>query len=118
MEDIDTAFLHAYRVSLRKTRSLISLLKKTLPAAAVDKIKPRLSSMAGSTDRLRDLDVYLLAQRDYAAALPAEFAPGIAELTRVVRARRADEHVRVWAISRKSRESWATSTTLECKSIS
>jgi len=97
VRDIDTEFLHAYRVSLRKARSLVSLMKKSLPEAALDTLKPRLSRMAGTTNALRDLDVYLLAHHEYAALLPAGFAPGMDELTALVRARRAQAHAQVAA---------------------
>lgn len=97
VDDIDTEFLHNFRVGLRKTRSLVSLMKKTLPPAALDKLKPRLGAMAGATNRLRDLDVYLLAQHAYIALLPADFARGMAELAEVVRTERAEQHAAVAA---------------------
>jgi CHAD domain-containing protein len=88
VNDVDTEFLHAFRVGLRKTRSLVSLLKKALPDATLEKIKPRLSALAGKTNRLRDLDVYLLAQHEYVALLPDDSAAGMAELTALVRTQR------------------------------
>lgn len=93
--DIDSEFLHAYRVNLRKTRSLLSLLKKALPPATMDKLKPRLAAMAGATNALRDLDVYLLAQHQYRALLPTEFGAGMDQLAERVAQRRAAEQQRV-----------------------
>jgi CHAD domain-containing protein len=95
--DIDTEFLHLFRVGLRKTRSLVSLMKKTLPEATAARLRPRLAGMAARTSTLRDLDVYLLAQHGYVASLPVDFEAGMAELTAQVAARRAQAHTEVAA---------------------
>ena len=95
IDDIDTEFLHAYRVHLRKARSLVSLLNKSLPQATIARVKPRLAAMAGATNRLRDLDVYLLAQHQYRALLPAGFDAGMAELAALVGQQRTQEQARV-----------------------
>ena len=95
--DVDSEFLHAYRVNLRKTRSLLSLLKRSLPQAALDQLRPRVSAMAGVTNALRDLDVHLLSQHDYRALLPADFQAGMDELAERVERQRALEQRRVAA---------------------
>jgi len=78
--DTDTVFLHQFRVSVRKLRSLISLLKKALPAQSVESVAPRLSGIAGKTSRLRDLDVFLLDKKHYQDMLPDSHAQGLDEL--------------------------------------
>lgn len=95
VDDIDTEFLHQFRVNFRKARSLLSLLKKALPADTMDALKPRLSAISGATNRLRDLDVFLLAQQEYRDLLPADFAVGMEELAALVREQRAQEQQRV-----------------------
>ena len=95
VSDIDTVFLHQFRVSIRKVRSLISLLKKSLPPATVDIIAPRLSDIAGRTSRLRDLDVFLLDKNYYRAMLPDIHEAGLAELYVLVEKQRQREKTRV-----------------------
>lgn len=89
--DTDTEFLHQFRVNVRKLRSLISLLKLALPASMLDTLKPRLSSIAGKTNMLRDLDVFILAQDSYRAMLPANFESGLTELYRLIEKQRKQE---------------------------
>ncbi len=93
--DVDTEFLHEFRVNFRKARSLLSLLKKAMPADTMDALKPRLSAISGATNRLRDLDVFLLAQQAYRDLLPGDFAAGMDELAALVQAQRAQEQQRV-----------------------
>ena len=62
IDDIDTEYLHQYRVHLRKIRSLINLLKKCFSPDVYLDLKSRLSIIASRTNMLRDLDVFLLKQ--------------------------------------------------------
>jgi CHAD domain-containing protein len=64
-EDLDTEFLHDYRVAVRRTRSALSLIKGVLPAEAVASYKPEFSNLGQLTNPLRDLDVYLLKEHTY-----------------------------------------------------
>ena len=73
----DTEFLHDYRVSLRKTRSLVSLMKSIFPADAHQQIKQKLAEIMRPTNAARDLDVYLLEQADYEQMLPEELRAGL-----------------------------------------
>lgn len=69
-QDIDTEFLHDFRVALRRTRSAISQFKDVLPAEEVAHFRDDLKTVAQWTNDLRDLDVYLLAEPAYRAMLP------------------------------------------------
>jgi len=93
--DTDTEFLHQFRVNVRKLRSLMSLLKKALPATMIDTLKPRLSSIASKTNKLRDLDVFIVAQDSYRAMLPANFESGLSELYRLIGKQRQQEKNKV-----------------------
>lgn len=84
LEDRDTEFVHQYRVSLRKLRSLISLMKKALPEGEAEALKAQLAKLASATGTLRDLDVFLLEQRQYQALLPANYHAGFAALIKAV----------------------------------
>lgn len=80
LDDTDTEFVHQYRVSLRKLRSLLSLMKSTLPADLPLQAKSELARMAGAMGTLRDLDVFLLDQQRYRQMLPQAFHPGFDHL--------------------------------------
>lgn len=95
VSDIDSVFLHQFRVSVRKLRSLISLLKKSLPPSTVEVIAAKLSAIAGRTSRLRDLDVFLLDKNHYREMLPDMHEAGLNELYVLVEKQRQQEKNRV-----------------------
>jgi CHAD domain-containing protein len=64
-EDIDTEFLHDFRVAIRRTRSCLSQMKGVLPPGIKEDYLARFAELGRSTNRLRDLDVYLLSRKDY-----------------------------------------------------
>lgn len=75
IDDLDTEFVHRYRVLIRKSRALLSLFKKTLSTQRHRELRSALKGFAGATGRLRDLDVFLLAADSYRQALlPAQHA--------------------------------------------
>ncbi|SEA26474.1 CHAD domain-containing protein [Desulfuromusa kysingii] len=86
--DIDTEFVHHYRVNIRKTRSLISLFKKTLSAQRLQQLKSSLKTIASQTNELRDLDVFLLDQDFYRHLLPQHLWPGLEQLFHRIKRRR------------------------------
>jgi CHAD domain-containing protein len=67
--DIDTEFLHDFRVSIRRTRSALGQIKGVFPADVVARFKGEFAYLGKSTNKLRDLDVYLLAEDSYRAML-------------------------------------------------
>jgi CHAD domain-containing protein len=69
--DIDTEFLHDFRVALRRTRSLVRQLKHVYPVDVVDHFSAEFSWLGQLTGPLRDLDVLALTLRDQASDLPA-----------------------------------------------
>ena len=58
--DLDTEFLHDYRVSLRRARSLLGQIKNVFPAEAVTHFGNEFRWLAQATGPTRDLDVLLL----------------------------------------------------------
>ena len=70
--DLDTEFLHDYRVSLRRTRSLLGQIKGVFPADAVAHFRAEFQWLAQSTGPKRDLDVLLLSLRRMSESLPAD----------------------------------------------
>lgn len=63
IQDYDTEFLHDYRVSFRKVRSVLSLFKGVYEPEITLRLKSEFAEIMQNTNRLRDLDVYLL-ERD------------------------------------------------------
>lgn len=75
--DYDTEFLHDYRVSLRKIRSVLSLFKGVYSEAQTAALKTEFSDLMAATGRLRDLDVYLLEKQVYFDLLPEGLHAGL-----------------------------------------
>jgi CHAD domain-containing protein len=69
--DLDSEFLHDYRVALRRTRSLLGQIKEVFPPGAVMHFRTEFHWLARSTSAKRDLDVLLLSLRELSENLPA-----------------------------------------------
>ncbi len=69
--DIDTEFLHDFRVAIRRTRSALGQIKDVFPPQTTERFKKDFAFAGKLSNRLRDLDVYLLKQNTYKAMLPA-----------------------------------------------
>ena len=74
IDDLDTEFLHDYRVSLRRVRSLLKLVKEVYPRNLTAQTISELSQFARQTNRLRDLDVFLIDREQHAEHVPGELA--------------------------------------------
>ena len=97
LDDVDTEFVHQYRVNIRKTRSLISLFKKTLSAQRHQLLKIELKAIAGQTNQLRDFDVFILDHDYYRDLLPHHLWPGFDQLFRRIKRRRSAAYKKVVA---------------------
>jgi CHAD domain-containing protein len=91
LTDIDTEFLHDYRVSLRKVRSVISLFKGIYTDEKTQELKQAFSELMSPTGRLRDLDVYLLDREHYFELLPASLHDGLTIMFDIFAAERKQE---------------------------
>lgn len=80
LHDLDTEFLHDYRICLRKMRSVLSLVKDVYPAKGTQRMRKILGDLARQTNRLRDLDVYLLSRDEYLGLLPPGLRPALDEM--------------------------------------
>jgi CHAD domain-containing protein len=78
--DYDTEFLHDYRVNLRKIRSVLSLFKEVLEPQENNRAKQDFAEIMRPTNRLRDLDVYLLEQQEFYEFLPVRMHPGLQQM--------------------------------------
>ncbi len=93
-DDVDSEFLHDYRVALRRTRTALAELKGVFGAEEARAIRARFAELAALTGRVRDLDVHLGARTRYASWVPEEFRSGLDALFESLRhereARRAE----------------------------
>jgi CHAD domain-containing protein len=60
LDDVDTEFLHDFRVSVRRTRATLKLGRPALPEVMRSRWEPAFRSLGDLTTPVRDLDVYLL----------------------------------------------------------
>jgi CHAD domain-containing protein len=70
IEDVDTEFLHDYRVAVRRTRSAYSQLRNLFNVTIYEKAKVDFAQLGQWTNRMRDIDVYILRKDEYRAMLP------------------------------------------------
>ena len=68
--DIDTEFLHDYRIAIRRTRSALSQIRNVFPVEETAYFKQSFRYLGQFTSDLRDLDVYLLSESKFEALLP------------------------------------------------
>ncbi len=96
-EDIDTEFLHDFRVGIRRTRSALGQIKSVFPEGRVARFRKDFSFLGKLTNRLRDLDVALLKQDTYRLLLPGYLRHRLDSLYESLRAERTGEHRRLSA---------------------
>ena len=88
-KDLDTEFLHDYRVALRRTRSALSQMKRVFPGEITRRFRKELSSVGKVSNPLRDLDVYLLNEDACREMLPASLRDDIDPLFDYLREKRS-----------------------------
>lgn len=93
--DLDTEFLHDYRICLRKARSLLGLVKNVYPAGETERFRNQLGEYARATNRLRDLDVYSLTYHDHLENLPEPLHKGLSHIFSRFSAERKREQRRI-----------------------
>jgi CHAD domain-containing protein len=69
-KDLDTEFLHDFRVAVRRTRSALGQIKYVFPTKTTARFKKDFAYVGKLSNELRDLDVYLLKEDTYKAMLP------------------------------------------------
>jgi CHAD domain-containing protein len=98
--DYDTEFLHDYRVSLRKVRSVLSLFKRVYRLEDTARLKEDFAALMQKTNTLRDLDVYLLNKEQYFSMVPADTHEGLEVLFNYFAGERKKEQKRVSKVVR------------------
>jgi len=97
-QDADAEFLHKYRVSLRKTRSLLSLFKDVFPDAKTVEWKKKLGDLSRTTNPLRDLDVFFLSKETLQEFLPVSLRSGLDVFLEKLSKARRKESLKVAAL--------------------
>jgi CHAD domain-containing protein len=86
LDDVDTEFLHDFRIAVRRTRSTLKLGRPALPEDVTARWEPALKWLSGLTTPVRDLDVHQLDLPVMAgwlvAADPADLQPFALQLRR------------------------------------
>jgi CHAD domain-containing protein len=75
--DIDTEFLHDFRVASRRIRSALGQIKGVFPRETSVQFRKDFSILGKTTNTLRDLDVYMLKKDGYRALLPQHLVEGL-----------------------------------------
>jgi len=93
--DLDTEFLHDFRVATRRTRSCLGQVKGVFDPGDRDRFRAEFAWLGSVTGPTRDLDVYLLNLPQYRGGLPDSLRPGIDDLEVHLRKRQRVEQRRV-----------------------
>ncbi len=78
--NLDSEFLHDFRVAVRRIRAALSQLRRALSPRLVERLRREFTWLGQLTSNARDLDVFLLAFDDYQKLLPAELQASFAPL--------------------------------------
>jgi CHAD domain-containing protein len=97
-ENIDTEFLHDFRVSIRRTRAMLSQARGVVPKRVRASFGEEFRWLAGETSELRDLDVHLLGFDDLASQLAVEHRADLEPLRELLVDLQRDEHARLVAV--------------------
>jgi CHAD domain-containing protein len=110
LADLDTEFLHQFRVSLRRARSVLRELERVFPPAEFARHRAELRWIQTVTGPVRDLDVQLLEWDDLTSRIAAPARADLEPLHALLVKRRARElrAMRRDLRGNRFREEWAT----------
>ncbi len=91
LHDQDPEFLHQYRVCLRRSRAIISLVKALLPEKQQKCLSVLLKELMQKTNLLRDLDVYLQKKDSFFMQLADKHHKGLEAFFADIEQRRAEQ---------------------------
>lgn len=84
IDDLDSEFLHDFRVACRRTRSALTQLKGVLPHASVARFLEEFKWLGTVTGPCRDLDVFLIDMEDFGVLLNPDQIAKLAPLESLV----------------------------------
>ena len=94
-EDLDSEFLHDFRVAVRRTRSVLGQIKKVFPPEILMHFRPAFKWLGSVTGPTRDLDVYLIKFEKYQTWLPPSVQQDLIPLRHFLRLHQKQEHARL-----------------------
>jgi CHAD domain-containing protein len=86
--DVDSEFLHDFRVALRRTRAVLRELQAAFAADERTRLRAELKWLQRATGDARDLDVYVLDFESMRSLVPEQFGHDLDPLLGVLRSRR------------------------------
>ncbi|CAK8712332.1 hypothetical protein GCAAIG_01640 [Candidatus Electronema halotolerans] len=95
IDNIDTEFLHDFRVAIRRTRSLLALMKNTLEPDIRRRFQAGFRTLGKVTGPARDLDVQLLTAEECQTRLPESLHDGLERFFADLRAKRSQEQIKL-----------------------
>ncbi len=95
--DLDSEFLHDFRVAIRRTRAALTQLKSVISPEIRNRFRPEFSWLGSLTGPGRDLDVSLLKMPEYRNRVPQSARDHLEPLTDFLVAEKADERKRLIA---------------------
>jgi CHAD domain-containing protein len=115
LDDIDSEFLHDYRVALRKARSVLRELRHVFPQKRLAPLRDELKWLQTATGERRDLDVYVLDFEQLRALVPEQQQADLDPVKTVLERRRGVVHTAMLKDldgrrARAAMKSWATLT--------
>lgn len=101
--DLDSEFLHDFRVAGRRSRSAIGQIRHIMPAKTLDRLKRDFAWLNQVTGPGRDMDVYLLNYQKYQCCLPDEMQADLAPLQVFLRDHKNAEYKKLVRFLRSAR---------------
>jgi CHAD domain-containing protein len=89
LADLDSEFLHDFRVAVRRSRSVQRQLKRVFPAPELERFRTDFRWVQRATGDARDLDVYLLGFERMRALVPETLQADLEPLREVLSQRRS-----------------------------
>ncbi|MBW2522805.1 MAG: CHAD domain-containing protein [Deltaproteobacteria bacterium] len=86
--EVDTEFLHDFRVAVRRSRSALSRIRGVFPSRTVERYRRELRWLGQLTGPARDYDVYLLEFDELASDLPRGLGRHLSPLKALLTERR------------------------------
>ncbi|MES9904667.1 MAG: CHAD domain-containing protein, partial [Sedimenticola sp.] len=90
--DLDSEFLHDFRVAVRRARSALTQVKEVFPREVLERYKEGFAWVGGVTGPTRDMDVYLLGYEDYRDSLQQQFRGSLEPLHHFLQIHQKSEH--------------------------
>ncbi len=95
IRDLDSEFLHDFRVAVRRARTALGQIKGVFDPTMATWAAEELKWLGGRTGPTRDMDVYLLKIPEYQAALPEGVRDRLEPLVRFLEKKKRVEHGRL-----------------------